>query len=289
MKHMNHGLRRKTLLLSVIALGMLLLCFGGQYAEAQAKKAKVRKHTCAGCHRMPASGITAANPFPQGMEASSLCLDCHHYETNHHPVEFISRYTDPAGVSLNSFPLFDGEVRCLTCHEVHGAGGAKMLRGGPYASSNEICFRCHENDLNTKFDPHIMLDNDGFIREVNGTPVCLFCHVNVPDQSRTDMEITFRADVAFLCWRCHPPMEGDFFKGHFLVKPKKATLDIIRATEGSSGVMLPLLNRDRITCSTCHNPHQEGVIQSRPASAGAGVTGRLRLSKEKLCSGCHSR
>lgn len=34
------------------------------------------------------------------------------------------------------------------------------------------------------------------------------------------------------------------------------------------GVDFPLLNRDRITCSTCHNPHQQGIIARVPASRG---------------------
>jgi nitrate/TMAO reductase-like tetraheme cytochrome c subunit len=135
-------------------------------------------------------------------------------------------------------------------------------------------------------DPHRMLDSEGNVREVNGKPVCLWCHSKKPDPAvdRTT-DVRFRADVGFLCWRCHPPMPGDFFDQHFLVKPSTKTLQNIRETEERLLVILPLVPRGRITCSTCHNPHQKGVIQHEAAAKGADAISRLRLPS--ICFGCH--
>ncbi len=281
----------KYLTFSVFLLTFMSLTIA-QFSHAADDIVDKNHVSCVSCHRVPASGISDANLFPEGLDPSSICLDCHHYSDNHHPVNFT-----PGKVFNNSrgenFPLFDGEVRCLTCHQVHGGRGLtgtpKLLRGGPYQYRTEICFFCHDKDLNTKISPHRMINDRGETIHVNGEPVCLMCHAAVPDQTTYPVRVTFKADVAFLCWRCHPPMgNGDFFKGHFLVKPKKKTLDYMRKKEEENAVSFPLLNRDRITCSTCHNPHQKGVISYGPAQAGADAPTRLRMSSGILCFGCHN-
>jgi predicted CXXCH cytochrome family protein len=187
---------------------------------------------------------------------------------------------------LNSFPLFEGEIRCLTCHEAHG-GKPKLLRGGPYSDRRGICFQCHTDQEYANLNPHKMIDGQGAVKKINGEPACLFCHTTLPDATATAENITFKADVAFLCWRCHPPMQGDFFKSHFLVKPSRKAMRQMRKIEREMNVSFPLLNRDRITCSTCHNPHQKGVIVKGPAKAGEDEHDRLRMPPQMICYGCH--
>jgi len=63
--------------------------------------------------------------------------------------------------------------------------------------------------------------------------------------------------------------------------------EALHAQFTSRGVYLPLYN-DVIFCGTCHNPHQEGVIQRKEAVAGAGERYFLRLNGGKeLCLVCH--
>jgi predicted CXXCH cytochrome family protein len=243
-------------------------------------------HTlCESCHatEKPEPGGVLFSP---GIDPSSLCLNCHtDYIQNHHPVNFA-----PANPSSFPFPLFGGEVKCLTCHQIHGGpnheGTLRLLRGGPYPDRRMICFKCHSREKYASFNPHKMLDNKGNIRIVKGRPVCLWCHSKMPDPAvdRTN-DVRFRADVGFLCWRCHPPMPGVFFQQHFLVTPSAKTMKIMEETEARLLVILPLVPRNRITCSTCHNPHQKGVMQHEAAAKGADAIDRLRLPSS--CFGCH--
>jgi predicted CXXCH cytochrome family protein len=242
-------------------------------------------HTfCAKCHatEKPKPGGAL---FAPGADPSATCLKCHDYEENHHPIDF--RPDDVAGFP---FPLFEDKVKCLTCHEIHGGAGktgtAKLLRGGPYADRREICFRCHSQEKYAGINPHHMLVDGNKVREINGKPVCLLCHAIMPDPSTdyTD-DVRFRADVGFLCWRCHPPMPDPFHSTHFLVKPSVQTLNDMHQAEEREFFILPMVPRRRITCSTCHNPHQQGVIQHEGPAKGADSKHRLRIPS--ICIPCH--
>ena len=171
--------------------------------------AYVNPHSdCIFCHGTkdptPASPQFTAEP-------SALCLDCHDYRENHHPVDF-----RPANSAEFPLPLYDGMVRCLTCHEIHGGpnhgGSPKLLRGGPYlVDRRAMCSKCHSLARYEAINPHIMLESDGTVRKVNGRPVCLLCHKVKPNpETDTTSSVKFKADVGFLCWRCHPPMPDPF-------------------------------------------------------------------------------
>ncbi|HTG01547.1 MAG TPA: hypothetical protein VK654_13285 [Nitrospirota bacterium] len=219
-------------------------------------------------------------------DSSVKCLECHQYWTNHHPV-FIA----PQKKDNYPFPLVDGKLTCLTCHtDDHVTGGEKLLRNGPYGDRREFCVKCHAAGSYEGIDPHAMLDSRGTVLQINGQPVCLVCHSTKPDPAtdRTN-DVRFRADVAFLCWRCHPPMANPlFFKEHFLVKPSLSMVKYLNEQQKQLQVTIPLVPRDRITCSTCHNPHQKGVILYAPSAKGADAPTRLRLPQEQLCIVCHS-
>jgi cytochrome c peroxidase len=94
--------------------------------------------------------------------------------------------------------------------------------------------------------------------------------------------------VAFLCWRCHAPMAGSFLNSHFHVKPKKPTRATIMETENRLGIELPLARDGMLTCSTCHNPHQAGVLTRTAVIAGAGAPKRLRIAGVSMCQACHA-
>ncbi|MFA5353530.1 MAG: hypothetical protein WC291_04830, partial [Thermodesulfovibrionales bacterium] len=107
-----------------------------------------------------------------------------------------------------------------------------------------------------------------------------------PETDRTT-DVKFRADVAFLCWRCHPPMPGEFFKQHFLLNLSRPMMQEVKRFEEQKNLLLPMVPRERITCSTCHNPHQKEILVSAPAKVGAGAPSRLRIDSPDLCLACH--
>jgi hypothetical protein len=80
-------------------------------------------------------------------------------------------------------------------------------------------------------------------------------------------------------------MPGEFFRTHFLATPSAKTLNNMNKAEEWFYVILPIVPRGRITCSTCHNPHQDGVIQHTAAARGADAKSRLRLTN--ICFACH--
>jgi predicted CXXCH cytochrome family protein len=242
-------------------------------------------HTaCKGCHvtGKPQGGEAS---FPAGVDPSSYCLDCHNHKVNHHPVNFA-----PAKPIDARFPLYRGQITCLTCHEIHGGpekeGSRRLLRGSPYGDRREICFRCHTKEQYVGINPHRMLDENGNLRSDSGRRICLVCHEPEPDpyvdQANT---VLFRADIGFLCLRCHPLMHSPALNRHFLKVPSKKVQERMDQFGADGTYTLPLVPRGRITCSTCHNPHEEGVLLPGPPAAGAGAVHRLR--DEQLCQGCH--
>lgn len=283
MKRTGYGWMRQIVLLLMFPTLLLLLITPRNEAASEAID---QYHTdCVMCHRTNTPSYDEASAVSPDLDMSAVCMDCHHYSENHHPVGFA-----PDRDIDNQFPLFDGEVKCLTCHEAHGRNrlsNLNLLRGAPYTDRRSICSRCHTLDQDLGFNPHVMTAPDGTILEVNGVPVCLVCHAAVPEQTTSRVRVTFKADVAFICWRCHPPMPSTFFNDHFQIKPRPQTLAFMRQYTREQNVKLPLLNRGRITCSTCHNPHQAGIILKSAAAAGADSRKKLRLAREEICAGCH--
>ncbi|MEW6428945.1 MAG: hypothetical protein AB1568_13025 [Thermodesulfobacteriota bacterium] len=222
-----------------------------------------------------------------------FCLDCHgDFLTNHHPVDFSPPESEMLSWRESSLPLYDGKIQCLTCHAGHHGGENRetlmLLRGGEYPDFRQFCFKCHYQEKYAAIDIHQMLDDGGNFRQLNGRLVCSYCHIETPHPDKdTTYDVHFRADAPFLCWRCHPAMPGNFFHEHFLVKPSEKVLARKQQYEQEHTVILPLVPRGKISCSTCHNPHQKGVLSEPAAARGADYWARLRLRPTELCLACH--
>jgi predicted CXXCH cytochrome family protein len=194
-----------------------------------------------------------------------------------------------------TFPLDNGKLSCLTCHDVLPQMKAdfvlksmnrKFVRGAPYEVLSRFCFYCHKQEEYKKTNPHQQLDDRGRIVDDR----CLFCHQSVPDplQVKHISDVSFKTSLSQYCVNCHfqqktgHPARADHLKAlpDFLesLVPERA-----RAQHAE----LPL-DGDRIFCGTCHNPHQKGVIQRREAAAGAGEEYFLRINGGyQLCITCH--
>ena len=236
---------------------------------------------------------------------------CHGYEpgTYIHPVNIVPSPAKQALIPAD-FPLQDGKISCATCHDIAlqcreddtaQKNNKTFLRGAPYANRTGLCIRCHKQGTYKAFDPHEQLDEEGRVIQEK----CLYCHSEVPDVEhstfglrrtrRTLLTKTVKliGDLEVLCNRCHfnqsrfHPINAD----HFRVPPKRI-LENMRRSEKKLGVILPLDYDGEITCPTCHNPHERGVIPSGKASAkGAGEKYRLRVpgAPTRMCLACHSK
>ena len=136
----------------------------------------------------------------------------------------------------------------------------------------------------TKLDVHRQTDSNGGIV----VETCLYCHTDKPDESRARYkDVKFIGNLEMLCQRCHVIRGNHSGNFNHMVKPRPATLARMQAMEKEYGIILPLDENGKLTCITCHNPHDKGVIRAdSPAAMGAGSKYRHRLPGI-LCVQCH--
>ena len=195
----------------------------------------------------------------------------------------------------NTFPLRNGKIACITCHDVFAQcrdgrpkgvfkSGRNFLREGPYRNQTTFCFKCHDKTKYEKFNPHKQLDKNGKII----TRKCLYCHKKVPDVKTEEFkDVALIGDLGPLCTRCHNKTDKTTLHSQHLRKPSEKVLARMKQTEIELGIVLPLNYDGTITCATCHNPHEKGVIPSERAGAkGTGMKHRLRISGN-ICTKCH--
>jgi len=250
---------------------------------------------CISCHTgIPENG---KRKLRFGGDINQLCDRCHNGK-------FARRDVHPVGVIPSAkvdippdMPLSDGKLSCDTCHDPSLQEGGehfgsarkenpKFLRGG-FGARAEFCFRCHSPAKFGQMNAHIQLDNQG--NALN--QVCLFCHASPPDTKVLGIEnVGFDTDsLDEFCTCCHRDdyLSENHPRGPHLVEPSEVVSEAIKTAVDRIGVELPLY-RNRITCATCHNPHEKGVIQIQEAAKGTENAFRLRLADSfQLCRGCH--
>lgn len=188
----------------------------------------------------------------------------------HHPVDI----APPAAMRIPAeLPLENGRVVCATCHGTEGIEyqapdrfdpkAPDFLRGGPYANLTRLCHRCHDEQPYQRPNVHALLDDTGATKKKQ----CEYCHTKAPDpekaRSREDVEL--RLPPEKLCLGCHLKTPHLNALEHS-TKPDEKMRKRIEAAEKKHGVILPLDAEGRVTCVTCHSPHQKGVIDpERPA------------------------
>jgi hypothetical protein len=261
---------------------------------------------CSACH---ASDTGSVNARPPDI-SDALCIRCHdgkHAKAEDHPVGRSFNRTD---IRLpDGFPAADNKLTCLTCHDVLSAcrlekksydENPMMLRGPVAFNTADYCTQCHIPDTHRKHNPHQMLSVEG----TPGESACRACHTNpIPTaQSKRTNVANLRLAEPDLCLGCHPAHLDFFDPGH----TGAAVTDAIRAallradqraglSKSEHPQLLPLSPQRRVTCSTCHNPHQAGLFESGsvlergsmpwPKSTLAPVP--LRLQGRELCNACH--
>ena len=272
--------------------------------------------SCAACHEEDDD----ENLLPIASdEVADLCLDCHegHEEAPFkHPVD-----SEAAGAGLRmptGWPLVDGQLGCLTCHDIkqqcnpdarRPGATAKMLRRYDPSQARSFCTACHV-DTAWAGSPHRQLAGDGQA----DTQLCLLCHEEEPTLPsdgvrRFDAKLRSASESCLNChikhWDCFPAKHVDR-----LVPPKirqrmlarelsrrpgltAREIRVMAAEADRRSTRFPLAD-GRIACYTCHNPHQVGLFPAGSelatwATAPVEAAHRLRADRPGLCLECHEK
>ncbi len=166
-----------------------------------------------------------------------------------------------------------GQINCKTCHglkDIEKTALEKVDRqadnffnGGPYPRLIDFCHRCHDKKTYARPNIHQLLDKKG----KHDKKACEYCHLEAPDpEKRADQQtIKLRLPVGILCYGCHLRTPHLNALNHQM-KPDETMVKQIKNSEEALAVILPLDKEGRITCVTCHAPHQAGLIdKAQPA------------------------
>ncbi len=276
---------------------------------------------CTECHEekpRPGKPVT----FKFGGDFIKQCNSCHDTALSRmteHVVGVGIKESEMLKKPSADFPLQDGKITCITCHDARIQEQTKIsakrqnplfLRGvtgksqltfewsksevvDERYSQNRyvICFECHRKEKLLQWSPHKnQINRNG---EVNDE-LCLYCHSEVPDRNAIDkIEWKLKGEIQKQCLNCHMgktryhPIRVTHY-GNTL--PVKIT-NQIKLSERRIGIMIPLgidvQGEERLVCTSCHNPHQRGVLKNRITRKGADSDKRLRLDGFTMCLSCH--
>lgn len=247
---------------------------------------------CSECHeKTPVSG---GNKFLKYSGDFYQLCKCHGYTSSNyiHPVDIAPSEEKKAKIP-SYLPLRDGKLSCITCHDIYMQCqltpefkllNKRFLRGAPYKDRTALCFKCHDEKKYKKLDPHNQLDEKGKVIAEK----CLYCHVEKPDEnSATFKDVKLVGDLKTLCERCHGIRDKHPAGASHLRRPSLKALALMKKMESVFAITLPLDYDGKITCATCHNPHEKGVIPAlRKGAKGASEKSRQRLP-ENMCRECH--
>ena len=295
----------------------------GQEAVKQAEAIK-NPHgdpaACSTCHNS-AAGRRSNLRFDGNV--SQLCRSCHdglHAAGEAHPVDLVPSEM-MAGRIPRQFPLENGMLTCSTCHDVarqcktsRPAAGPQrdFLRGTELSHSWEFCFNCHSKESSRPFNAH-----DQLAAGMPKTDACIWCHTGVPDVDaglQENASHALRSKSYGVCNNCHavakghpndgphigatPTAEMLWYMSAYEIQPRmnlplKQLVEYVRAAKRVPR-SIPFDEMGRITCYSCHNPHEKGLLPDRnPRSIGAeskqAENHRLRGHKGQLCIACHQK
>ncbi len=261
---------------------------------------------CSACHVMHhgrADRLAAAS-------VDQLCLGCHDGTKARMEAHPVGRLAETRGIVLPAgWPSDNGRLACLSCHDIQRhcdpaarrpAVNAAMLRAFDPDDRLYLCLQCHQQTESWRISPHRNLNAS---RQVV-TATCTFCHTRTPeitaDGARRGTP-QLHAEGSALCLTCHAKHWDVSPRGHVdrPVNQHAAAADAddaalpVAATPARVPPHLPLSD-NRVTCYTCHNPHQPGLfppasplgaVSDDPADAHAA----LRTPSATLCLQCHAK
>ncbi len=260
---------------------------------------------CAVCHE-----VVDGRAMPIGADdVDGVCLQCHDGKratAERHPVG--RAFDGDRVVKPEGWPAPNNVIGCVTCHDVRSACedqdpkptfNSVFLRERGSGPALEFCAKCHQrSEAHGLHNPHVMLTDEH--KPIQRS--CLFCHktsiASGAQQTRTGKS-RLQSDELTLCLGCHRRHLDYFEPGHVGAAVSEEVANMISGSagvDGKRGIVMPLSAGNRITCSTCHNPHQLGVFpegsQLEFGGISFGTTRRgvaLRQSTKELCIACHQK
>jgi len=275
------------------------------------------------CHHCHASARGGRNQLLFGGNTSQLCRSCHDGNRatgEAHPIGMAPSTAMIAGIAAQ-FPLEEGKLTCLTCHEVtwHCKSGRpsaipsrSFLRGAGVSHPMDFCFQCHKQQDYQPFNAHDQVEGDN-IR----TETCAWCHIRVPDvgaRLKEGASYALRSESFGVCNNCHlvdknhptgdrhmyatPSPKMLWHMSAYELQPQmrlsyRQLLEYVRAAKRTPQ-SIPLDEKGRITCYSCHNPHEKGLLpdwnlRSVGAQPEQAASSRLRAHGGIACRACHEK
>ena len=275
---------------------------------------------CRHCHQ-----LADGKPLPiQARPVDVPCLGCHDGRRARQELHPIGRsFGSGQIVQPEGWPVPDGKLGCITCHDVRRAcdgdrvrptDNPAFLRGHKGPALLTFCSRCHvATEAHARRNPHHMVTKS----KEPMRQACQFCHdpaIFEFDRTARTGRPTLRRDEMALCPTCHNRHVDYFEPGHVGIRVPAEMKAYMAAAEwtgagqaadaepvqealsaGDGPTRLPLTNENRVTCSTCHNPHEDGLF---PADSVLGYGAmqhgekrdrlRLRGLGKEVCRGCHN-
>ena len=271
---------------------------------------------CEACHVLE-DGTPGALLYEDDVMA--LCKSCHDGGKNLCAVHPVDVPADSVGDRMpDDFPLREGRMTCVTCHAMTRSCEddplqAFYLRGNADSTRVAFCGHCHGTEETRPLNVHDQVGPDGLKIDR-----CQWCHVGpwkAESPAYENPEYPVRSSGAALCENCHRvaddhPSGGrhvdvrvpEDMKAYMAANemrstmrlPFKELLKFVKAAKRQPRTM-PLIKTSRMTCYTCHNPHETGVIKpSNPRALGAETkqakNRRLRTAKAgQMCQACHNK
>lgn len=271
---------------------------------------------CQSCHRI--HGARDEKALMVENKNSALCGYCHEDRYAHdrkeaglmgtHPVNIVSDKVEIADelVEKGSKKGGQGEIICQTCHKPHYAekeASILVMRN----TRSTLCKTCHGDKKTVDNTKHDLALAEGELKNIRGQTVeeagtCSACHVPHGGNSLKMWARPLKQGqdkLAELCLSCHAD-------GKVAAKKQVGTYthpvgkDIARL---GNEVELPGYTKEgvqaegkgRVTCASCHNPHQwdpnDPSKESRPGDPSDASNRFLRVANNgpnsPLCQSCH--
>jgi hypothetical protein len=237
--------------------------------------------SCEACHAikpMPNEEVTYIDD-----NYEKICEKCH---GDKHHVTGVTSSEKTYPMDFLDFPLYNETLFCSTCHDEVCykklyPENKNFLTGGPYKSNEEFCTKCHKKELSKEINPHKQLDESGDLMKDK----CSLCHIKFIEEG--DDDIALVSPVLDICSKCH--VVYDHPDLNHLVELKGVKEENLENYQENYEIHFPLSDAGEITCATCHNPHDKGIIKGL-GGVGAGEYMLLRgVSFEEACTPCHGK